>query len=193
MCTRFPLGSTVYAKDGRSYVVEDVADGIVYCTTSSGAETEFPESLLLSEAEWASKTKVGLQREVSYVRLKQSRHFLPAGEKLDAAAAERLLAKAERLSPSILDFAAFTVATRILAERKEEDLAPRLSIRKCREAFDAAPPAVRARLLADLLGARPDALVSAVGLGENLLKAMFAKGLEPLQAKYDAFQDLPHR
>jgi len=193
MSTRFSPGSTVYAKDGRSYVVEDVADGIVYCTTSSGAETEFPESLLLSEAEWAAKTKVGLQREVSYIRLKQSRHFLPAGEKLDAAAVDRLLAKAERLSPSILDFAAFTAARRFLAEHKEEDLAPRLSIRKCREIFDAALPAVRARLLAELLGARPDALVSAVGLGENLLKAMFAKGLEPLQAEYDAFQDRPHR
>lgn len=193
MRTHFPPGSTVYAKDGRSYLVEDVADGIVYCTTSSGAETEFPESLLLSEAEWAAKTKVGLQREVSYVRMKQSRHFLPAGEKLDAAAADRLLVKAERLSPSILDFTAFTVATRILAERKEEELVKQLSIRKCREMFDAAPPAVRARLLAELLGARPDALVSAGGMGENLLKAMFAKGLAPLQAEYDAFQDRPHR
>jgi hypothetical protein len=193
MPTRFPVGSTAYAKDGRSYVVEEVADGIVYCTTSNGAETEFPESQLTSEAEWAAKTKVGLQREVSYVRLKQSRQFLPAGAALDAAAADRLLVKAERLSPGILDFAAFTVAAHILAEHREADLVERLSIRKCREVFDAAPPAVRARLLADLLGARPDALVSAVGLGENLLKAMVAKGLEPLQAAYDAFQDRPHR
>lgn len=193
MGTRFLPGSTVYAKDGRSYVVEDVDGGIVYCVTSSGAETEFPETQLMSEAEWAAKTKVGLQREVSYGRLKQSRHFLPNGEKLDAAAVERLLAKAEHFSPGILDFAAFTAATRALSEHKEENLVERLSIRKCREVFDAAPPTVRARLLAALLGARADALVSAGGLGENLLKAMVAKGLEPLQAEYDAFQNRPHR
>lgn len=193
MRTRFPRGSIVYAKDGRRYVVEAVDDGIVYCTTSSGAETEFPESQLASEAEWASNAKPGLQREVSYVRLKQSRHFLPAGEKLDAAAASRLLVKADLLSPGILDFAAFTTAAHILAERNETDLVERLSVRKCREVFDAAPPAVRVRLLAGLLGARADALVSAGGLGENLLKAMFAKGLEPLQAEYEAFMDRPHQ
>jgi hypothetical protein len=192
MRTRFPRGSIAYAKDGRSYIVEEVADGIVYCTTSSGAETEFPESKLMSEAEWGAKTKVGLQREVSYARLKQSRHFLPVGAS-DEAAADRLLVKAGRLSPGILDFAAFTVAERILAERKEEDLVEQLSIRKCRELFDAAPPSVRARLLADLLGVRADALVSAGGLGENLLKAMVAKGLDPLRADYEAFQDRPHR
>ena len=193
MPIRFPRGSTAYAKDGRSYIVEEVAEGVVYCTTSSGAETEFPESKLMNEAEWASKTKVGLQREVSYLRLKQSRHFLLAGQTSDEAAADRLLAKADRLSPGILDFTAFTVAARILAERKEEDLVEQLSIRKCREMFDAAPSSVRARLLAELLGARADALVSAGGLGDNLLKAMIAKGLEPLQTDYEAFQDRPYR
>ncbi|HXP98322.1 MAG TPA: hypothetical protein VN809_16530 [Telmatospirillum sp.] len=193
MRTRFPRGSTAYAKDGRSYIVEEVADGIVYCTTSNGAETEFPESKVMNEAEWEAKTKVGLQREVSYLRLKQSRHYLPTGETSDAAAADRLLVKADRLSPGILDFAAFSVAERILAERREEDLAPQLSIRKCRELFDAAPSPVRARLLADLLGARADALVSAGGLGENLLKAMVVKGLEPLRTDYETFQDRPHR
>jgi hypothetical protein len=193
MPNRFLPGSTVYAKDGRSYIVEDVADGLVYCTTPGGAETEFPESLLMSEADWAAKTKTGQHREISYDRLKQSRHFLPAGEKLDAAGAERLLAKAQRLSPGLLDFAALTLATRILVEHREEALVAQLSIRKCRAVFDAAPPAVRARLLADLLGARAEALVGAAALGDNLLTAMFAKGLEPLQAEYEAFQDRPLR
>ena len=193
MRTRFPRGSTVYAKDGRSYIVEEVDGGTVYCTTLNGAETEFPESLLMSEAEWAAKSKVGLRQEVSYTRLKQARPFLPAGEKFDAAASDRLLVKADRLSPGILDFTAFTVATRILVEQREEDLIAQLSVHKCREMFDAAPPSVRARLLADLLGARADALVSAGGLGENLLKAMVAKGLEPRQAEYDIFQERPRR
>jgi hypothetical protein len=191
MGSRFPRGSTVYAKDGRSYIVEDVADGIVYCTTSSGAETEFPESLLKTEAEWAAGPRGLVKREVPYARIKQARHFLPAGDKLDAAASERMLAKADRLSLGILDFAAIMVATRILAEHKEDDLAPQLSVRKCRAIFDAAPSAVRARLLAELLGARPDALVSAGGLGDNLLKAMIAKGLETHAIAYDAFQDRP--
>jgi len=189
--SRFPRGSTVYAKDGRSYIVEEVADGIVYCTTSSGAETEFPESMLTSEKERAAGTRGHAKRDVPYARMKQARHFLPAGEKLDAAASERMLAKADRASPGLLDFAAFTLAVRILAEHKEDDLAPQLSVRQCRAVFDSAPHAVRARLLADLLGARADALVSAGGLGENLLKAMIVKGLELHAAAYDAFQDRP--
>ncbi|OIQ97935.1 hypothetical protein GALL_201170 [mine drainage metagenome] len=193
MQSRFPPGSTAYAKDGRSYIVEEVADGIVYCATAGGAETEFPENKLLSAAEWEAKTKVGLQREVSYPRLQQSRHFLPAGESVDVAGAERMLLRAEGGAPGLLDFVAFVVAKRILAERKEEDLVETLSIRKCRAMFDVAPPSVRARLLAQLLGARTDALVSAGGLGENLLKAMVAQGLAPLQAEYEAFQDRPHR
>ncbi len=191
MSSRFPRGSTVYAKDGRSYIVEEVADGIVYCTTSNGTETEFPESLLTTESERAVRARGQAKREVPYARMKQARHFLPAGEKLDAAASERMLAKADRLSAGLLDFTAFTVATRILAEHKEDDLASQLSIRKCREMFDAAPQAVRARLLAELLGANPDALVSAGGLGDNLLKAMVTQGLEAHAAAYEDFQDRP--
>src|SRR5689334_22854410 len=122
MASRFPRGSIVYAKDGRSYIVEEVADGIVYCTTMSGAETEFPESMLKSEAEWTGGSKGGPKRELSYPRIKQSRHFLPSGEKLDAAASERMLAKVDRLTAGLLDFAAFTVATRILADNKESEL-----------------------------------------------------------------------
>lgn len=191
MNSRFPRGSTVYAKDGRSYIVEEVVDGIVYCTTSGGAETEFPEDLLTTKIERAAGPHGQAKREVPYARIKQARHFLPAGEKLDAAASERMLDKADRLSPGLLDFAAVTVAARILGEHKEDDLIPQLSVRKCREIFDAAPPAVRARLFADLLGTRLDALVSAGGLGDNLLRAMIAKGMEMHAAAYDAFQDSP--
>jgi hypothetical protein len=191
MSSRFPRGSIVYAKDGRSYIVEEVVDGVVYCTTHSGAETEFPEAMLMGEAEWKAKAKARPGHEISYDRIQQARHFLPDGTKLDAAAAERMLVKADRLSPGLLDFAAITVATRVLAEHKDDDLAAQLSVRKCRKIFDGAPPAVRARLLADLLGARPDALVSAGGLGDNLIKAMIVKGLELHAAAYEAFQDRP--
>src|SRR5690348_12476370 len=71
MSPRFRRGGTVYAKDGRSYVVEAVEDGMVYCTQSNGAETEFPESALLNETEWAARSDG--RRDVSYSRLKQSR------------------------------------------------------------------------------------------------------------------------
>jgi len=193
MPNRFPRGSTVYAKDGRSYVVEEVADGIVYCTAANDAETEFPESTLMTEDEWKGQTRAGVRREISYDRIRQARHFIPTGEKLDAAASEQMLTKADKLSPGLLDFAALSVAERILGEHKEDHLISQLSVRKCREVFNAAPPAVRARLLAELLGARPDALVSGARLGENLLKAMIVKGLEPLQDDYEAFQDRPRR
>jgi hypothetical protein len=191
MNARFPRGSTVYAKDGRTYIVEEATDGIVYCTTSNGAETEFAEDLLMTEAEWAARTKGRPKRELSYTRIKQARHFLPGAEKLDPTAAEQMLAKADRLSPGLIDFAAVTVAERILVEHKDDDLAAQLSIRKCRDIFDAAPAPVRARLLAELLGAKPDALVSAGALGGNLLKAMIDKGLEAHAAAYDEFQDRP--
>ncbi|MBL8631028.1 MAG: hypothetical protein JNM81_15450 [Rhodospirillaceae bacterium] len=191
MSTRFPRGSTAYTKDGRTYTVEDAADGIVYCTASNGAETEFPDSMLMTEAEWAAGTKGRPKREVSYARLSQARHFLPGSETLDAAGAEKMLSRADRFSPGLIDFAAVTVATRILAEHKDDDLAGQLSIRKCRAIFDAAPAAVRARLLAELLGAKADALVSAAALGDNLLNAMVTKGLEMHAAAYDEFQDRP--
>ena len=59
--------------------------------------------------------------------------------------------------------------------------------------FDDAPPAVRARVLADLLGAQPEALASAAGLGDNLLRAMIDKGLEPYAQEFDEFQDRPRK
>ena len=199
--TRFPRGSTAYAvKDGRSYIVEECADGVAYCTTESGGEFEFPESALLTETEWVARRNVraagtggGVGREVSYPRIEKARHYLPGGEKLDAGAAEQMLAKAQRVNPSFLDFVAFTIAARILTEHKEQDLIPQLSVRRCRAIFNAAPPAVRARLVADILEARPDALVSAGSLGDNVLKAMIAKGLELRAAAFEDFQDRPSR
>src|SRR5258706_16095993 len=51
MASKFRPGATAYAPNGRAYVVDDVADGIVYCSLPSGAESEFPEAALLTEAE----------------------------------------------------------------------------------------------------------------------------------------------
>src|ERR1700730_11045857 len=47
MAPRFSRGAIAYAKDGRSYVVDEVDGGIVYCSASNGTETEFPEAAWL--------------------------------------------------------------------------------------------------------------------------------------------------
>ena len=195
MVSRFSPGATVYGKDGRSYVVEAVDSGTVYCTASNGAETEFPETTLFTEAEWATRaaqSKHG-KREVPYQRLKQSRHYAGTAAKVNRAAAEQLLARLTRLMPSLLDFVAFTVAGDILAETHDDDLIEHLSIIKCREIFDAASPEVRAALAARVLETQPEALVSAAGLGDNLVMAMVTKGLEPRNQDYEDFQDRPRR
>lgn len=191
MAPRFSRGAVAYAKDGRSYTVDEVEDGIVYCTGSNGAETEFPESALLNEAEWAARSDG--RRDLSYLRLQQARAYASTPAKLDRAAAERVLARIERLSPGILDFAAFTVATRIMVENGDQDLVPGLSIVKCRAVFDAAKPEIRASLLATILGTPPAALVDAGRLGDNLLRAMIEKGLAAQAEAYEAFGDRPRR
>lgn len=191
MTARFSRGAAAYARDGRSYIVEEVVDGIVYCTASNGAESEFPEAALLNEAEWAARSDG--RRDVSYLRLQQSRVYATAAVKLDRAASAQLLAKIERLSPGLLDFAAFTVATRIMVENGDHDLVPGLSIVKCRAVFDAAKPEIRASLLADLLGAPPVALVDAGRLGDNLMRAMLEKGLAAQEEAFEAFRDRPRR
>ena len=185
MPPRFRRGATAYAKDGRSYIVEQVEGGIAYCTQSNGAETEFPESALLTEAEWAGRSDG--RRDVSYARLKQSRLYAAPAVKLDRAAATQLLAKAERLSPGLLDFTAFMVASRALTDNGDADLVPQLSIVKCREIFDAVLPEARAGLLASLLGAPPAVLVDAGRLGDNLMRAMLAKGMTDRAEAFESF------
>jgi hypothetical protein len=188
MTARFRRGATAYAKDGRSYVVEEVDDGIVYCTGSNGAETEFPEAALLNEAEWAARSDG--RRDAAFARLKQSRAYLaPGTAKLDRTASTQLLTKVERLSPGLLDFAAHAVAARALTENGDADLVAGLSIRACRSVFDAATPEARASLVASLLGASPTVLVDAGRLGDNLMRAMLEKGLAPHTDAYETFRD----
>ncbi len=182
MPPRFPPGSSVYTKDGRRYVVDEVADGLVYCTAPGGAETEFPEAQLMNEAEWASRTDG--RRDALYTRLKQSRAYAPA-KGLDSAAAERTLAKVGQLFPGILDFVAFTVASRALTDSGDQAFIPELSIVKCRALFDAATPETRVTLLAAQVGTPPGTLIGAVGLGENMARAMIDKGLDA--TAFDAF------
>jgi hypothetical protein len=182
MTEKFRPGDAVYAKDGRRYIVDEVDDGMVYCSSPSGAETEFPVAQLKSEAEWSGRSG---KPEITYGRIKQSREFTAKG-KLETAAADALLAKAERLYPGILDFAAFTAARRALAEIGSQDFSAELSIVKCREIFDAVTPAARATVLATLIGAIPDRLVGAAGLGDNLMRAMIDKGLPA--AEFDEFR-----
>lgn len=191
MAPRFRRGAAAYAKDGRTYVVDEVEDGIVYCSSSGGAEAEFPEAALMNEAEWVARSDG--RRDLAYTRLKQARAYVAPVGKLDRAASEQMLVKAERLSPGLLDFTAFTVATRALSETGDQELVPGLSIPKCREVFDAAVPEKRASLLAGVLGTAPDALVSAGRLGDNLMRAILEKGLANTADAFEAFRDRRRR
>lgn len=191
MAVRFRPGAIAYAKDGRSYTVDMVDGGTVYCSSPGGAETEFPETALMTEAEWAARS--GGQRDQVYMRLRQSRAYAAPTAKLDRAAASQLLAKVERLSPGLLDFVAFTVATDILAESGGRSLVAELSIPKCREVFEAATPEIRASLLAGVLGTPPDVLVGAGRLGDNLMRAMLEKGLTARADAYESFRDRRRR
>lgn len=191
MASKFSPGSIAYARDGRSYTVEVVDGGTVYCTSSNGVEMEFPEDSLVSESEWSARSDG--RRDVSYARLKQARAYGSSADLIERKAAEDLLAKTERLSPSLLDFTAFTAARQILVENGDEDLVSGLSIVKSRQIFDEAKPEIRARLLAGVLGVRPDTLASAVKLGDNLMRAMLEKGLDAHASAFEDFLDRPRR
>jgi len=189
MPPRFPEGSTAYDKDGRAYTVEEVDGGMVYCTASNGVETEFPESALLNEAEWAARSDG--RRDDAYVRIKQSRAYLAPASGISKDAADQMLARADNLFPGLLDFIAVSVAEKVLADSHDENLAAQLSIKKCRAIYDEVKPEARAAVMAGVLGAAPDKLVQAAGVGDNLLRAMIEKGLDA--AAFDEFQDRPRR
>jgi hypothetical protein len=176
VAARFSPGAAAYAKDGRRYIVDEVADGLVYCTAPGGAETEFPEAQLSTEAEWTARS--GGRRDAVYSRLKQARAYAPYKGGLDRASAAQFVASAERLFPGILDFAAYSIASRMLSESGDQALIPELSIVKCREIFDGVVPETKAALLAGLVGAAPEKIVSGAKLGDNLTRAMIDKGLD---------------
>jgi hypothetical protein len=191
MASKFMPGAKAYAKDGKAYIVEEVDGGIVYCRTTGGAETEFPEAALQTEAEWTARSSG--KRDLFYTRLKQSRPYTTPAGKFDGAAAARALAKAEKLSPGLLDFTAVTVASRVMSEEEGAAAADQLSVIKCREVFDAAKPEISVGLLAGLLSMTPQALVDAGGLGDNLMRALVEKGLAPHAEAFDEFLDRPRR
>lgn len=183
MPDRFPPGATAYAKDGRRYIIDEVAGGVAYCTEPGGAETEFPEAQLMTETEWTARG--GNRRDVIYAKVKQARAYAPYKGSLDRAASEHFLGRAAQLYPGILDFAAFSVASRALDESGDRALIPELSIVKCREVFDSATPQTRATLLAGIVGAVPEKIVGGARLGDNLTRAMIDKGLDV--AAFEAF------
>ena len=173
MAQRFPRGSIVFDKQGRSYVVEETDGGMVYCSADNGAEVEFPENALMAQPPAAAAAK----REVSYQHLAQSRYYLAPKERLDKAACKTLLDKVERIMPGILDFTAYTTASTILTDAHETAQIALLSIRKCRAVFDAAPVEARAACVATLLGTPTTVLVGMSHMGDALMRAMLDKGL----------------
>ena len=189
MSVKFPRGAIAYTKNGRRYTVEEATDGTAYCIGDNGAETEFAESALLTEDEWATQ---GEKRAGNvYDRIKRSRLYAASTAKLDRTAAATVLARIEKLRPGILDFTAFTIATRILAEAGEAPLEGALSISKCRAVFEAASPEIRAGLLATLLATPADRLIGVARLGDNLMRALIDKGMAAQAEAFETFCDQP--
>jgi hypothetical protein len=191
MAARFVRGAIAYTKDGRSYVVDEVEDGIVYCRTKNGAETEFTEAALLNEAEWSAKSDG--RRDLFYTRLKQSKAYAVALAKQDRATSQSLLVRIGKLSPGILDFTAYTVAERAMEENGDHAMVSGLSILKCREVFDSVSPETGLSLVANILGMKPEALVDAGRLGDNLMRALIEKGLANHAEAFEEFCDRPRR
>jgi hypothetical protein len=189
MARKFPRGAIAYTQNGRRYTVEEVEGGTAYCIGDNGAETEFAEAALFTEAEWAARSEKRAGNV--YDRIKRARLYQGTGAKLDRAAAATLLARIEKLTPGILDFAAVTIAGRILAEAGEAQLADGLSISKCRAVFEAAAPEIRASLLAALLATPPDMLLNAARLGDNLMRALIDKGMAAQAESFEEFRDRP--
>jgi len=193
MASKFRRGGTVYDKHGRAYVVEDVEGGIVYCSTESGVETEFPEASLVIEAEWnARHTRTandqrGPLGDRLYERVKASRVYMMPTAKLDPAASREVLAKVERLLPGILNFTALVTAERALDAEGDGGLSD-LSLVKCREVFDAAKPEIRASLVAGLFGSPPEVFVGLGRLGDNLMRAMLEKFLDAYGTEFNQFR-----
>ena len=191
MSVRFIPGATVYTKDGKSYTVDEVEDGTVYCTSPGGAQTEFAEDSLLNESEWAAKSDG--RRDLFYTRLKQAKPYTQHTGKQDAAIASQLLAKIDRLSLGLLDYAAFITAEKVMVDNGDEQLVSGLSIPKCRAVFDEARPEVRLSLVAAMLGINTDAMLDAGRLGDNLMLALIEKGLASHGEAFEDFLDRPRR
>ena len=187
MTDRFPPGSTAYTKDGRAYTVDEAEDGVVYCSLPNGTETDFPESALLNEKEWASQS--GGQDDVLYGRIKRAKPYAAPAEKLNAQAAEIVLSRAESLTPGVLDFAAFTIATRSLQDSGHGG--QELSIKKCRAVFDAHVPEVRVNALAHVLSTQAKILVNIANQGDNLVRALVEKGIAAHGDAFEEFCDRP--
>ena len=191
MTERFPAGSTAYTKDGRTYIVDEAEGGIVYCSLPNGTETDFPESALFNEDEWAAHS--GGSDDILYGRIKRAKAFASPAAPLNRIASEKILTRSEKLSPGLLDFAAFTIATRSLTDSGHSDQADGLSIIKCRDVFDDHTPEVCVSALASVLGADAAVLVSVADLGDNLLRAMIDKGMAVHRNAFEDFCDRPRR
>jgi hypothetical protein len=186
---KFRRGSVAYTQNGRRYTVEDVTDGTAYCVGDNGAETEFAEAALLTEAEWAERTDKRAGNV--YDRIKRARPYSAPAGRLDRGAAVTVLQRADKLTPGLLDYTAFVIAGRILSDAGEASLADGLSISKCRAVFDAAAPETQAGLLASLLSTPADVLIGMARLGDNLIRALIEKGMAAQADAFEAFCDRP--
>ena len=176
MAERFQRGGVAYAKDGRKYRVDEVEDGIVYCSSDAGAEAEFAVDQLMTQSEWDARGKG--DRDRIYAKLKVADAYARPGPRLEKGAGEKVIAAIGRLMPALLDFAAYRVAVDFLTQSGEGASVAGLSIVKCRQVFDGAPLDIRIGILARTLGVPPKTLIDAAQIGDNLMRAILSKGME---------------
>ena len=187
MENRFPPGSTAYTKDGRAYTVEEVDGGIVYCSLPNGTETDFSESTLFNEEEWATKSSA--QEDVIYGRIKRAAPYSAQIAEVNLQAAETFLLRANNLVPGLLDVVAYFVAANSLSDSGNSSYS--LSIKKCRAVFDAHTPDVRLSALAHTLQTEVQILVDVSSHGDNLIRALIEKGISTHDTAFDEFCDRP--
>jgi hypothetical protein len=191
MAQRFREGGKAYTKDGRVYVVETVEAGMVYCSAPGGGEAEFPQAALFNEQEWAAQSDG--RRDAGYAQIHQAKVYRTAAAAVfDPDSAARVLTQSDRLIPGLLDYVAFTIGTRVLAEGNPE-LVAGLSIVKCRKIFDEVPVRNRFAALAEVLALPGDKLLGAAALGDGMAKAMLEGGMAPYAAAFEDFCDRPRR
>jgi hypothetical protein len=185
MVKSFLIGSKVYSKTGASYIVEEVSDNIIYCTSENGVEHDFSDNLLYTEEEWhSSKNPI---TDVLYANIKISNTYKVKNFKIPLGAAEKFLARCESFLPGLINFVSYHIAVSYISATNNNSQNIRLSRDKCRQVFDEHSSDAQSIALGTTLGINPMMIPNISELGEHALKAIIDKGIEKHRKEYEIF------
>ena len=185
MVRSFLIGSTVYSKTGSSYIVDEVADNIIYCTSHNGVEHDFSSHLLYTEEEWNSSKNPIL--DVIYANIKVSSFYNAKNFRIPLTSAEKFLTRCETLIPNLIDYVSYFIARSYIIETNKNSQNILLSKLKCRQIFEDHAPDVKSVALSKALNINPLMISNLAELGENGLMAILNKGLEAHVKEYQIF------